>query len=171
MHAKLFQSCSTCCNSMGYSLQVFSVHLILQARILEWVGISYSRESSWLRDWTYISYVSCLAGRFFTTSATWEAQELKVIVLYYVGVCVHIQKNSLKSLTKISTDRSHPLVLYLILISWAEILKIFCFYVLILYRNHDEEPPPGRNITVTSKQSYLKVKIWNDHIVNLSRDL
>ena len=115
--------------------------------------------------------VSCLAGRFFTTSATWEAQELKVIVLYCVGVCIYIQKDSLKSLINISTERSHPLVLYQILTSWDEILKIFCFYVLTLYRNHDEEPPPGRKITVTSKQSYLKVKIGNDHIVNLSRDV
>ena len=152
-------------------LQGSSVHGILQARILEWVDISYSRESSWPRDRTCISYVSCLAGRFFTTSATWEAQELKVIVLYCVGVCIYIQKDSLKSLINISTERSHPLVLYQILTSWDEILKIFCFYVLTLYRNHDEKPPPGRKITVTSKQSYLKVKIGNDHIVNLSRDV
>ena len=30
--------------------------------------------SSWPRDRTCVSYVSCLAGRFFTTNATWEAQ-------------------------------------------------------------------------------------------------
>ena len=46
---------------------------ILQSRILEWVAISSSRESSWLRDQTYVSYVSVIGGRFFTTSATWEA--------------------------------------------------------------------------------------------------
>ena len=38
-----------------------------QARILEWVAISYSRESSWPRDQTCISCVSALAGGFFTT--------------------------------------------------------------------------------------------------------
>ena len=32
---------------------------ILQARILEWVAISFSRASSWSRDWTQVSYVSC----------------------------------------------------------------------------------------------------------------
>ena len=41
-----------------------SVHGILQARILEWVAISFSRASSWPRDGTHIS---CLAGWFFTT--------------------------------------------------------------------------------------------------------
>ena len=42
----------------------FSVHGISQARMLEWVAISFSRESSLPRDRTH---VSCLAGRFFTT--------------------------------------------------------------------------------------------------------
>ena len=41
----------------------FSVHGILQTRTLEWVVISSSRGSSWLRDWTHISYVSCI-GRW-----------------------------------------------------------------------------------------------------------
>ena len=36
-----------------------SVHEILQVRILEWVAISFSRESSWPRDGTCISYISC----------------------------------------------------------------------------------------------------------------
>ena len=49
-----------------------SVHAILQARILEWVAISFSRVSSQTRDWTQ---VSCLAGRFFTVLATREAME------------------------------------------------------------------------------------------------
>ena len=40
-----------------------SVHYILQARILEWSIIPSSRESSWPRDW---SWISCVAGKFFT---------------------------------------------------------------------------------------------------------
>ena len=42
-----------------------------QARILEWIAISFSRGSSWPRDWT-LTYPA-LAGRFFTTSTTWES--------------------------------------------------------------------------------------------------
>ena len=42
------------------------VHGLSQARILEWVAISSSRGSSWPRDWTHVSCVSCTAGGFFT---------------------------------------------------------------------------------------------------------
>ena len=41
-----------------------SVHGVLQARILEWVAISFSRGSCWPRDWTQ---VSCTAGGFTIT--------------------------------------------------------------------------------------------------------
>ena len=44
-----------------------SVHGISQARMLEWVSISFSRESSRPRDQTLISCISCVAGRFLTT--------------------------------------------------------------------------------------------------------
>ena len=50
-----------------------SVHGILQARILEWVAIPSSRESSWCRDWTLISYSPALADEFLTTSASRKA--------------------------------------------------------------------------------------------------
>ena len=56
----LIQSCSTLCDPMGCGPAGFSVHGILQARILEWVAISSSRGSSWSRDWTCVSYVSCI---------------------------------------------------------------------------------------------------------------
>ena len=48
---------------MGSSLPGPSVHGILQARLLEWVAISFPRVSSWPRDQICIS---CTAGRFFT---------------------------------------------------------------------------------------------------------
>ena len=49
----------------------------IQARTMEWVVISFSRESSRPRDPTYVSYVSCiLAGGFLPISATWEAPYL-----------------------------------------------------------------------------------------------
>ena len=60
----IVQSCATLCEPMDYRLPVSSVHGILQATILEWVVISFSRGSSRLRDWTQ---VFCMTGRFFTT--------------------------------------------------------------------------------------------------------
>ena len=62
---KVTQLCSTLCNPMDYT-----VHGILQARILEWVAFPFSRGSSQPRDHTQ---VSCIAGVFLTTNTTWEA--------------------------------------------------------------------------------------------------
>ena len=53
------QSCLTLCGPMVCSLPGSSVHGILQARILEWVAIFFSRWSSWPRDQTLVSCVSC----------------------------------------------------------------------------------------------------------------
>ena len=50
------------CNPMDYSPPGSSVHGILQARILEWVGISFSRGSSQPKDPTHISCVSCIGS-------------------------------------------------------------------------------------------------------------
>ena len=71
VHAKLLQCCPTPCDPMDCSQPDSSVHRIFQARILKWVAIS-SRESSWPRYWTFISYVSALAGGFFTTLSSGE---------------------------------------------------------------------------------------------------
>ena len=49
---------------------------ILQARILEWVAISYSRGSSQPRDQTY---VSCLSSRFFTTGSPGKTLNLGIL--------------------------------------------------------------------------------------------
>ena len=56
---------------MDYNLPGYSVHGILQARILEWVTFPFSRESSQPRDQTQ---VSCIAGGFFTIWATSSVQ-------------------------------------------------------------------------------------------------
>ena len=53
-----------------YGLPGSSVHGIFQGRILEWVAISFSRGSSWPRDWTQVSRI---VGRRFTIWATREA--------------------------------------------------------------------------------------------------
>ena len=61
------QSCLILCDPVDCSSPRSSVHGIFQARILEWVAISSSRGSTWPRDRTLVSCVSCIAGRFFTT--------------------------------------------------------------------------------------------------------
>ena len=84
--------CDKYCESVShsvvsYSLQPhrrcplgFSVHGILQGRILQWVAIPFSRGSSRPRNWTQ---VSCIAGRFFIVWATKEALYL------YTNICIY----------------------------------------------------------------------------------
>ena len=57
------QSCLILGYPIGCSLPGSSDHTIFPARILEWVGISSSRGSSWPRHWTHVSKVSCV-GRW-----------------------------------------------------------------------------------------------------------
>ena len=56
----------------GLCLPGSSVHGILKARIPEWVAISSSRGSSWVEIKPMSLMYPALAGRFFTTSATWD---------------------------------------------------------------------------------------------------
>ena len=63
------QLCLILCDPMDYNPPDSSVHGILQARLLEWVAIPFSRVSSQPRDWTQVSR---FAGRFFTHWATRE---------------------------------------------------------------------------------------------------
>ena len=64
------QSCPTLCNPMDCSPPDSSANGILQARILEWVAIPFSRGSSWTRDQTWLYSIE---SRFFTVWATREA--------------------------------------------------------------------------------------------------
>ena len=50
----------TLCSPMDCSLPASSVCGILQARILEWVAMPLSKGASQSRDWTSVSYVSCI---------------------------------------------------------------------------------------------------------------
>ena len=72
---KVAQLCPALCDPMDSI-----VHGILQARILEWVAFLFSRGYSQPRDRTE---VSCIAGGFFTSWATREARESKLIS------CIH----------------------------------------------------------------------------------
>ena len=68
VYAKLLQSCPTLCDPMDCSLPGSSIHGILQARILEWVAMPFSRASFQPRDGTCIHprllRSPALAGRF-----------------------------------------------------------------------------------------------------------
>ena len=74
MCAKSLQSCLTLCDAMDHRPPGPSVHGILQARILEWVAIPFFGDLP-IPGIELESLMSpALAGGFFPTSATWEAQ-------------------------------------------------------------------------------------------------
>ena len=61
------QSCPALCDLMDWGPSGSSVHGILQARILEWVAMPFSRGSSRPSNWTQVSWI---AGGFLTIWAT-----------------------------------------------------------------------------------------------------
>ena len=86
----------TLCDPMGCSLPGSSIRGVFQARILEWVSISFSRRASWPRDWTRVSRI---VGRHFTIWATRGgcAQLMKYLCRYLekfkmlpICPCVHL---------------------------------------------------------------------------------
>ena len=74
------RSCLTHCDPMDCSPLGSSVHGISQARILEWVAISFSRGSFWPRDWTW---VSCIGRQILYHWATRKAH----YSIYYLLTC------------------------------------------------------------------------------------
>ena len=67
-----------------YSPPGSSVHGISQTIILEWVAVSFSRGSFWLRDQTCNP---CLAGRFFTTEVPWRY--IYIYIYIHINICLY----------------------------------------------------------------------------------
>ena len=73
------------CDTLDCSPPGSSVPEIFQARIWEWVPISSSRGSSWPSVRTCVSFVSCIARRFFTQWAAGERKVWKVLPVLMCG--------------------------------------------------------------------------------------
>ena len=137
------ESCSLCptlCNPMDYT-----VHGILQARILEWVVIPFSRGSTQSRDRTQDSHI---AGRFFTSWTTREAQEYWIFpsqesnqdllhcrqVLYqlsYQGSPI-----AFKNIKQRKPDSHlHLNIYYFLPFSWCHLPSFFLVYATLLKKN------------------------------------
>ena len=92
------------------SLPGSSVHGIFQARILNWVAISLSKVSSWVKDQTWVSYI---VGRFFTTVLPGKLYICINIHIYiYTHTYIHISFHKFIHLTSISWTPSTCQTLY-----------------------------------------------------------
>ena len=80
LHAKSLQLCPTLYNPMDCSLTGSSVHRILQARILEWAAMPFSRDLPNPGIEPISLNISALAGGFSTASATLEASYIYYLV-------------------------------------------------------------------------------------------
>ena len=79
------QSCLTLCVPTDCSPPGSSIHRIFQARVLEWVAVSFSRGSSWPRDRTQVSHI---VGRHFTV---WAARELPFGFAYLIVTTTNVR--------------------------------------------------------------------------------
>ena len=82
-------SCTTLCDPMDCSLPGSSIHGILQARILEWVSMSFSRGPSRFRTPTRISCISCMGRQILYHWATSEASHHFMESLQAAWGCLH----------------------------------------------------------------------------------
>ena len=103
------KSCPTLSTPPG-----FSVHGILQARILEWISMPFSRESSQPRDGIQ---VSCIAGRFFAVWATREA--------IYRCVCIHTHTHT--------HTHTHIHTLYMFLYTYTVYVCVYICMCICIY--------------------------------------
>ena len=116
---KVAQSCPTLWGPMDYT-----VHRILQARILEWVAIPFSRGSSQPRDRTQVSH---LVGGFFTSWAIGKPSS-DLIIAPNARVSDAGNSNILKRSFKVLLQSGKMKVLDLIRKdkSYAEVTEIYC---------------------------------------------
>ena len=110
------QSCLTLCDPMDYNPPGSTVHGILQARILEWVAIPFSRGPSWPRDLTRIS---CIACRFFTD---WAGEPTCFSITDFIRVFIGLAKKLVQVFTQDQIENPNeisgqPIYLYFLIVT------------------------------------------------------
>ena len=96
--SEVTQSWLTLSDPMNCGLLCSSIHGIFQARVLEWVAISFSRGSSWPRDWTQVSH---LAGRSFIV---WASREALGDVPFLISLLIKMRSRKLTCLSTLIRD-------------------------------------------------------------------
>jgi len=120
--------CLALCDPHGLDLPVSSVYGIFQARILEWVDIS----STTVSNWTHISGISYITGRFFTSEPPGNPH-------IHICVCVYVYVYQLQSYWKLNSyfwrerERgtsclSEAEILILFWKGWKVSISIFYFF-------------------------------------------
>ena len=153
--AKSLQSCLTLCNPMDCSLPGSPVHGILQARILEWVAISFSRGSSWPKTY-YVMVQLFLFYRREESSGISNVSESKLLVGVKTGWnCSHLNLCPTSSLTIKPSYADHG--------QWASNIKVFLRWGHLVFM--DERfwmPSYSRSYGVTYQLTFLPSSFCSD---------
>ena len=135
------QSCLTLYNPKDCSPPNSLVQGIIEARILEWVAIISSGGSSWPREWTLISCVSCIDGGFFTVWAIGKPIHTHSVWIF-MGFgcsclsCFVISELKIKKQIWVECWLQHPTAqhltsseLYFILVLQSFLLRVICIHI------------------------------------------
>ena len=133
--AKLLQLCLTLFNSVDCSLPGSSVHGTFQARILEWVAISFSRGSSRSRNQTRISYIACIGRQVLYHECHLGSPDICSVLYSWFPLKVTLSERSLLTTSSNRATKSPPLHSLspfpsYILHSWC-IMNLFVFYICL----------------------------------------
>ena len=110
--SEVAQSCLTLCDPMDCSLSGSSAHGIFQARVLEWIAISFSRGSSQPRNQTRVSRI---AGRRFAVSSVKFGKFLDIIFsknFFYIILFSFCDFSDMKDTSLLSCTSNTLLVIY-----------------------------------------------------------
>ena len=134
---KVAQSCPALCDPVDYT-----IHGILQAKKLEWVVFPFSRGSSQPRDQTVVSRI---AGSFFTSWATREAQYIYMYMCIYTYTYIYIHthiyiyitliEKTKQNKTKQQSCQTHCQKSCIILYSHHKVVKLKLVHVISTHGN------------------------------------
>ena len=117
--------CLALCDPHGLDLPVSSVYGIFQARILEWVDIS----STTVSNWTHISCISYITGRFFTS----EPPGNPIYIYVCVYMCTYISCKVIESSTAIFGERERDFLSFRGWDSYFILEGMESFYINFLF--------------------------------------
>ena len=137
---------------MDCSLLGASVHGILQARILVWVAISFSRGSSQPRNQTQ---ASCIAGRFFTDWATRETQRKHNLLNWEEVPVTHLKYSELFTLEYKWGSLSNSLSYDLQLFTFFSLWKLCYLSTSVLQNSQSELDSEDLAAAITNKSQIL----------------
>ena len=135
------QSYATLCDPVNCNPPGSSLHGIFQAKILDRVAVFFSRGSSWPRDGTCVSCVSCNGGQILYCGTTWEAPltsykllfQLRFYVPYFSNTFA-ISQTSLPLCLLLTPLQNHGPILFLFVI----FLHFFKLINLRLFQTYQE---------------------------------